>query len=193
MPSIPRGIFENILFGKDEPCQASRTSCGIIVKKADNATPAADKKSTSPKLDDEDDAAVSTASSVVSRKSSFQTSSQSRWGEIWKSPILDWILSRLQHIFQNRISARTAWRPTFLQLRPLIGLCALLVTVGSNLCSLAVLLLSHTKPTSHWPFAPTVYLAIFTALGNRYVTKAQKRTMEAEKCFCAGLTSMFFR
>ena len=66
------------------------------------------------------------------------------------------------------------WNPTWLQMRPLLGLAALSVTAGAMIASLAILLSSNNKPVHSWPIQPTVYLAIAStvALASLRVAKS---------------------
>lgn len=59
------------------------------------------------------------------------------------------------------------WRPSLLQLGPLLGLAALVFAFLQILASYAVLAASNGDLVDNWNVQPTVYLAIFTALGNK--------------------------
>lgn len=64
------------------------------------------------------------------------------------------------------------WHPSILQIGPIIGLAALLLAVVLILASYAVLAASNGDLVVNWEFQPTVYLAIFTAVGNKAVAFA---------------------
>ncbi|KAK3615803.1 hypothetical protein LTR56_026366 [Elasticomyces elasticus] len=77
-------------------------------------------------------------------------------------------LNRLKAALHHRRKQRSepVWRTSVFQVRPLLGLTALGVTVGCMFLSLAILLASHNQPTRTWAVQPTVYLAIAAALAN---------------------------
>jgi hypothetical protein len=59
------------------------------------------------------------------------------------------------------------WKPTLLRLGPLAGLTAMLASIASILCSLAVLVVSNGAAVETWPAVhPSILLAIFTACAN---------------------------
>jgi hypothetical protein len=59
------------------------------------------------------------------------------------------------------------WRPSLLQVGPLVGFAALLFAFLQTLASYAILAASNGDLIDNWNVQPTVYLAIFTALGNK--------------------------
>jgi FtsZ-binding cell division protein ZapB len=60
-----------------------------------------------------------------------------------------------------------SWKPTILRLGPLAGLTAMLASIASILCSLAVLVASDGAAVESWPaIHPSIVLAIFTAFAN---------------------------
>ena len=58
------------------------------------------------------------------------------------------------------------WQPSVFRIRPLLGIAALGVAVVCLFASLGILLGSNGEPYENWHFAPTVYLAIATAISN---------------------------
>lgn len=54
------------------------------------------------------------------------------------------------------------WQPSFIRLAPLAGIGALLLAACLLVASFAILSASDGVAMSTWPFAPSVYLAIFT-------------------------------
>ena len=59
------------------------------------------------------------------------------------------------------------WAPTIFQAGPLVGLVALLLAFVQIFCSFAVLSASNGDAVANWRAQPTVYLAIFAAIGNK--------------------------
>lgn len=66
-----------------------------------------------------------------------------------------------------------AWTPRFLRLRPLVGLAAVSVSIVCTFAALAVLVISNGEPVVEWPIKPSVYLAIFAAIGNSALALAR--------------------
>lgn len=60
-----------------------------------------------------------------------------------------------------------SWRPSFLRPGPLVGLAALLLAFLQILASYAILAASNGDIVGDWEVQPTVYLAVFTAFGNK--------------------------
>jgi len=77
-------------------------------------------------------------------------------------------LAQLQSMLKRRIQQQRepVWRPSALNVRPLLGLFALGVSVLCMCVALAILLASNKQPIARWPIQPTVYLAIAAALAN---------------------------
>ena len=66
-----------------------------------------------------------------------------------------------------------SWNPSPSQIRPLIGIFALAVTVCCVFISLVVLVISNGQSTEVWPIQPTVYLAIIAAVANSSLVLAR--------------------
>ena len=64
------------------------------------------------------------------------------------------------------------WNPQALQIRPLVGLAAICVTVGCVFASLVVLIYSNGQGTADWPLSPSIALAIITAVSNSAIALA---------------------
>lgn len=64
------------------------------------------------------------------------------------------------------------WHPTAYQVRALIGVLGLCVAVACVFASLAVLVVSDGRPTTSWYVAPSVLLAILTAVANSAIALA---------------------
>lgn len=71
------------------------------------------------------------------------------------------------------------WNPRALQIRPLVGMAAICVTVGCVFASLMVLLRSDGQATEDWSLSPAIALAIITAISNSAIALAH---MEAVVC-----------
>ena len=82
------------------------------------------------------------------------------------------------------------WRPSFIQLRPLIGILGLCVTVGCMFASLAVLTISDGQTVESWPIQPTVYLAIITAVANSAIALSRMEAVSVRKSRKASHTSL---
>jgi len=67
-----------------------------------------------------------------------------------------------------RVVERHPFNKHFLQLQPLLGMLALLITAASVLFTLAILVVSNNKPKT-WTLQPSVYLSIASALANSAV------------------------
>lgn len=65
-----------------------------------------------------------------------------------------------------------AWRPRFFQPLPLMGLAALFGTVCCLFASLGILVGSQGQAVDSWPWPPSVFLAIFSAVVNKLMTYA---------------------
>ena len=57
------------------------------------------------------------------------------------------------------------WDPSWRQVRPILGIMALVLSIVCMLASLAILLASQGVPINSWKIQPTVYLAIASAVG----------------------------
>ena len=64
------------------------------------------------------------------------------------------------------------WQPSLFRIRPFVGLAALSIAVACLFASLGVLLGSRGEPVSAWYFAPSVYLAVATAVSNTALSAA---------------------
>lgn len=64
------------------------------------------------------------------------------------------------------------WQPSLFRIRPFVGLAALGIAVVCLFASLGILLGSRGEPVSAWYFAPSVYLAIATAISNTALSAA---------------------
>lgn len=147
-----RELYETLLFGRDNPRKASDSSSVQNFERCDSHSTVDDK----PGLRHTEGAtgpwgSVSTSRTDLSRSSTLQA-----------------IPSAVKRALNREPGHDTSWQPTFLQLRPLIGLCALVVALCCVFGALVVLVVSDGEPVDSWVLAPTVYLAIMTALGNRY-------------------------
>ncbi|KAK3725481.1 hypothetical protein LTR37_000451 [Vermiconidia calcicola] len=72
-------------------------------------------------------------------------------------------IAQWQTLWQKR---EATWHPTFLQIRPLVAIAALVTAIGCIFASLAILLVSDGQSVDNWPIPPSVYLAIVTAIAN---------------------------
>lgn len=75
-----------------------------------------------------------------------------------------------------------AWQPSLFRLGPLAGLAALILSFLLILCSYAILTASNGDLVMNWEYSPTVYLAIFVAVGNKamaFATIQYVRTVSA--------------
>lgn len=59
------------------------------------------------------------------------------------------------------------WQPTWLRPLPLAGLGALLISICCLFAALGILVGSHGQPSENWPWPPSVFLAIFSAIMDR--------------------------
>lgn len=59
------------------------------------------------------------------------------------------------------------WQPTLLRIAPLIGIAALLLVLCCMLASLGILIGSNGEKVADWPWSPSVYLAISSAVISR--------------------------
>ena len=73
------------------------------------------------------------------------------------------IVSQLERL-QDRQDE--SWNPKFLQIRPLVGISALCLTIACIFASLAVLVAADGQATVRWAVSSPVYLAIITAISN---------------------------
>ena len=77
-----------------------------------------------------------------------------RWRELWRRP-------------------RGIWHPTVFRIRPLAGIAALCMAIACTVATLLVLIVSDETPVDSWLVAPTVYLAIITAIANTSLALAR--------------------
>ena len=59
------------------------------------------------------------------------------------------------------------WQPTWLRPLPLAGLGALLISICCLFAALGILVGSDGQPSEDWPWPPSVFLAIFSAIMDR--------------------------
>ena len=59
------------------------------------------------------------------------------------------------------------WETTMLRLGPLTGVACMMMAALSIWVSFAILMGSHGEPTIRWPFEPSTYIAICTAVANQ--------------------------
>lgn len=70
-----------------------------------------------------------------------------------------------------------SYSPNWLQAGPVLGLAALLITMGCAFFSLAVLVASNNRTVDSWTVQPTVYLAIAAAIANSAIAFAHARAV----------------
>jgi hypothetical protein len=66
------------------------------------------------------------------------------------------------------------WSPRALQIRPLVRIAAICVTVGCVFASFVVLRLSDGQATGDWALSPSIALAIITAVSNSAIALAHR-------------------
>lgn len=147
MASRVRGVYETILFGYDN---------------------AATRLDTSAESDGHSSIVDSPTSKQIEAATAFRGSIATLQSTLSRSSTLQAISHGIDRTLHRAPGDAASWRPTFFQLRPLIGLFGLVISLCCVFGALIVLMLSDGEPTDSWPLAPTVYLAIMTALGNRY-------------------------
>ncbi|KAK4504395.1 hypothetical protein PRZ48_005311 [Zasmidium cellare] len=75
------------------------------------------------------------------------------------------------HYLQGNPDDR-AWQKTFLRSGPLLGICALMFVMLSIPAAAIVLSLADAKAVETWKVQPSVYLSVFTGVGNKVLAFA---------------------
>lgn len=69
-------------------------------------------------------------------------------------------------------SSGAHWRPSIVQIGPLVGIAALLLGVAQVIAAFGVLVAADGDRVSNWKIQPTVYLAVLTAISNKALSFA---------------------
>lgn len=178
MPSSTRALIERLLFGIDRPDPRRKLSTIETTSRTDStaSSPDLEKAPTPPDQ-------KGFTNTIKAQSSSDQPNTQRRPSAapslptVLRSPTLYSLTSNLQQRWirprgENGTDA-TAWEPSFRQIRPLSGICALFVTLCCVFGSLVILKVSDGQPTHSWPVQPTVYLAIVAAIANSALRMAR--------------------
>ena len=170
MPSSTRALVERLLFGVNHPDTRRKPSTNATATRSNSIASSADVE----KLEELPDtkSLTNTFEPQVSPNrldTQRKPSTTPSWHTVLRSPTLYSVSSNLQYWIRPHGDENTgaaAWEPSFRQIRPLSGLCALFVTLCCVFASLVILKVSDGQPTHSWPIQPTVYLAIVAAIAN---------------------------